>query len=215
MNGVKLARNWSKARVLECLANKETSEIIRFLGERYDERFFSPINCLRKAPGNTNGYGFAIMALCCLLVETIQCYREGLPCSNGTELNELADLPLNSTAPSDYKLVKPLQASSKSAFIGFFSNSTHQKCFPKVDGKEFYLKIRCGLLHQAQTNGTWLLMKTGTFWDSSKKMINRDEFAQRLQECFSGYLKELNEHAWDENIWKSARKKIWWLAQLS
>jgi hypothetical protein len=84
-----------------------------------------------------------------------------------------------------------------------------------LDGKQFYKKIRCGLLHQAQTKGTWRLLREGKFWDDSAKSINRDEFAQRLEECFGDYLKRLREGNWDEGIWKNARRKIWWLAQLS
>lgn len=76
---VKLARNWSKSRVLDCLEKAQKAELVRFMNERYSERFFDPIRCLRSASGNSQGYGFAIMALCCLLIETLECYRQGLP----------------------------------------------------------------------------------------------------------------------------------------
>jgi len=217
MDNVRLARNWSKGRVLECLTRDQRYELIRFLRERYSERFFRPIRCLREAPGNEQGYGFAITALCCLLVETIQCYREGVPTSSDGELGYLEKLPLNSNAPADYKLVRPwpFAGGSTGAFKSFFSNSQHREYFPDVDGKEFYEKIRCGLLHQAQTKGTWRLVRTGKFWDASEKSINRDEFAVRLEECFDGYLEELNQRNWNEHIWKLARRRIWWVAQLS
>jgi hypothetical protein len=217
MHDVRLARNWGRTRVLECLARQEKFELIRFLEERYSERFFSPILCLGEAPGNEQGFGFAMMALCCLLAETIECYRQGLPSSSKSDLDYMEKLPLNSKAPADYKLNRPwpFKHGSESAFVCFFREAEHQKYFPNVDGKTFYEKIRCGLLHQAQTKDTWRLVRTGKFWDASEKSINRAEFACRLRECFSGYLEELKGCDWNDDVWKKAQKKAWWLPKTS
>jgi hypothetical protein len=209
---VKLARNWSKSRVLDCLSSKQKAELVRFINERYSERFFDPIRCLGSAVGNNQGYGFAIMALCCLLIETLQCYRRGLPSSHNGELKCLSKLPSNK---GEYSLADPLKETSQNVFIEFFQHEDHQKYFTNIDGKVFYREIRCGLLHQAQTKGGWRLLRTGKFWDTDQMSINRDEFSQRLRECFDGYLKLLQESEWDEEIWKSARKKLWWLAETS
>ena len=217
MCDVLLARNWSKRRVLECLESERKFELVRFLEERYSERFFKPIRCLREAAGNEQGYGFAIMALCCLLIETIQCYRQGLPSLSKEDLDFMEGSDLNSNAPQDYKLVPPwpFKKGSEDAFVNFFSELKHQQYLPGVEGVEFYKKVRCGLLHQAQTKGTWRLSRTGKFWNPSEKSINRDEFAQRLEECFGDYLKQLKEVNWNDPSWMSAGKKIWWLAKTS
>lgn len=212
---VNLARNWRKDRVLASLDKKQTFELVRFLNERYTERFFRPIECLRRTPGNEQGYGFAIMALCCLLVETIECYREGFPDSDHCQLTHLSTLCENSVAPTDYKLNTPFEITSEKAFIRFFNNDRHKEYLPDVDGKIFYRKIRCGLLHQAQTKGTWRLVRTGKYWDADKLTINRDEFAERLRACFDSYLNELKASDSSSNIWMLAQRKIWWLAQLS
>jgi hypothetical protein len=155
------------------------------------------------------------MALCCLLVETLQCYRKGLPSSHRGELSFLEKSPDNTTAPTDYKLAGPFKEGSESVFVEFFKNTEHQKYLPGIDGEVFYREIRCGLLHQAQTKGEWRLLRTGKFWDAALMSINRDDFSQRLRECFDGYLKQLQENDWDHEIWKPARKKIWWLAETS
>jgi hypothetical protein len=209
-----LARNWTKGTVFGCLAKKEKFELIRFLHDRYHERFFSPIRSLRRTSGNEQGYGFAIMALCCLLIETIQCYREGFPSSSYSDLNYMQGLPLNNEDVA-YKLVEPWPANeSEGMFKRFFKDNRY---FPSVDGEVFYKKIRCGLLHQAQTKGPWRIVRSGKYWDDSqeKKSINRDEFTDRLQEYFEDYLSRLRNGEWDEPIWKVARRKIWWLVQLS
>jgi hypothetical protein len=216
MNEVRLARNWTWSRVRECLDKRQKFELIRFLKERYTERFFNPIRCLREASGNEQGYGFAIMALCCLLIETVECYEEGLPSSAGKELNDLTGSVKNKEAPDQYKLPKPFPIRrGGDAFHSFFDKMEHRPYFPGIDATEFYANIRCGLLHQAQTKGTWRLARTGIFWDASKKNINRDEFAQRMEECFNGLLERLDKSEWDADIWKKVRRRIWWLAQLS
>ncbi len=215
MSDVKLAWNWTKIRVQDCLDKGQKHELIHFLEDRYEERFFDPIRCLRRAPGNEHGYGFAVMSLCCLLVETMECYRKGLPSSHSEELQELASRPENSSVPQDYKLQGPFKVKSRDAFVDFFNETQHQRFFPNVQGLDFYKKIRCGLLHQAQTKDGWRIVRTGKFWDESQLTVNRDEFADRLEECWHSYLQELAVANWTSDIWKSARKKIWWLSQVS
>lgn len=215
---VRLAFNWPKTRVQECLDKSLRHEIVRFLDERHTERFFAPIRCLRQAQAGSSGYGFAIMALCSLLIETIECYRRGLPSSMESDLGPLKTTPAYASAPAEYKLHTLTFPGSRKIFMNFFSRDQHQIFFPGVDGKDFYEKIRCGLLHQAQTKDAWRIVRTGRFWESDPvKQINRDEFSERLEGCFKAYLRELeNEPNWDSvNLWIPARRKIWWLVQIS
>jgi hypothetical protein len=211
-----LARNWTKTRVLECLEKKQRFEIARFLDDRYRERFFDPIRCLKNAQANEVGYGFAIMSLCCLLIETIESYRLGLPSTSERDMKALAKLPVNK-ASGEYSLQGPYRDCSAEAFEKFFECGNHRKYFPDVSGKIFYQNIRCGLLHQAQTKGGWLLARTGEYWDEGPPgSINRDEFTDRLEACFREYLRDLAaEQDWDSDIWKAVRKKVFWLAHSS
>lgn len=70
---------WPLSKVDACLNNRDKDALMKFIGQRYAERFVSAITTLRATPGSTSGYGFAIMALCSLLVESLQSYRYGLP----------------------------------------------------------------------------------------------------------------------------------------
>jgi hypothetical protein len=217
---VKLARSWTRARVCECLNKEQKFELISFLRDRYEERFFGPIRCLRDAVGNGGGYGFAIMALCCLLIETIQCYEAGVPASMDCYINRDDKNRINAEAPAEgngYQLPSPwpFNSGSEGAFVNFFMTQEHTRFFPSVGGRDFYFKIRCALLHQAQTENGWRIVRSGSFWDEPEKTINRDEFAERLEECFEDYLSRLEKSEWDEPIWQMARRKIWWLTKLS
>jgi hypothetical protein len=212
---IRLALNWDANRVLECLDGGKTLELVRFLRERHEERFFRPIRFLTDADGTEEGYGFAIMALCCLLIETIQCYRLGLPTSNTNELKELQEIQDVAT-PDRYKLDACVTPGSRGVFQRFFEEPSHWRFFPGLGGCEFYKSIRCGLLHQGQTKSGWLVRRQGKFWDDIARTLNRNEFAQRLHECFDSYIGELSSHCdWDGEQWKYASRKIWWLVKTS
>jgi hypothetical protein len=194
-------------------------QLTYFLSERYEERFFSPIRCL--IGSEIPGYGFAIMSLCCLLIETIQCYRLGWPASSPSELKKLADLDseIVSIIPPMYKLAGPFPGTkfgSKIAFKKFFETPEHLLHFREFAGmgEEFYDAVRCGLLHQAQTKRGWRVRMTGDCYRefSWGKGINRNEFAQSLYTCFRDFLRQLEGADWDQSLWQPVLKKLWWLA---
>jgi putative N-acetylmannosamine-6-phosphate epimerase len=78
-NEPKLARDWTISRVQLCLDSADKESLVTFIEQRYRERFFQPIGRLMESPDHLQCYGFAIMALCSLLIESLQCYRYGLP----------------------------------------------------------------------------------------------------------------------------------------
>jgi hypothetical protein len=209
----KLAWNWPTSRVRACLAAGQQHELVRFLRERYDERFFNPIRQLRLAPSSEHGFGFATMALCSLLIETMECYRQGLPTSDGSDLKDLRE---GCNIPPDLEKQLPqCLPGSRKVFISFFERPEHQKFFPDVDGEVFYKKIRCGLLHQAQTKGGWRITRSGKFWDADAHTIDRDEFAARVAECFDALINELKATDFDKGVWPNVRTKLQWLTETS
>ena len=207
-----LARNWTKTDVLASLKAQETIRLTCFLRERYSERFFEPMRLLRSASGNEHGFGFTLMAVCCLLVETIQCYREGLPSSHERELKKLKDYQ---GIPTEYQVTDDdLKIKGEEIFRRFFSDN--QRYFPCVNGITFYHNIRNGLLHQAQTKSGWTInIKRSKLWDEERQSINRDLFSCQLENCLSEYLSDLSTRAFEQREWKKAAKKIWWLYELS
>lgn len=224
-DGSFLALNWQCGKVLRYLraGQGQKLQFVWFLRERHYERFLEPIRCLIQAEASESGFGFSIMSLCCLLIETIECYRLGWPSSSARELRQLEASPHNLTVPSvEFKLTGPFDSqkfSSERTFINFFDESQHRLHFPDLSGKgqEFYKSIRCGLLHQAQTKDGWRIRTSGRCYDDSpdQKSINRYEFAQSLQNCFNSFLNELENGEWDDSLWRGVRKKIWWLAVTS
>jgi hypothetical protein len=207
---IRLAANWRISRLRECLKKRDRAGLALFIRERHTERFFQPIAQLGATEGNVPGYGFAMMALCSLLVETLQSYREGLPTTHSGELGTLKNA---TRVPKEYVIPLTLQVSGRGAFERFFQHFGVQ--FAPLDGVEFYSNVRNGLLHQAQTKKGWKIgANKGALF--SHKTIDRDIFVDRLKQAFDIYLAELgNDNAWNGPLWLNARRKIWWLIRLS
>jgi len=156
------------------------------------------------------------MALCCLLVETMASYKLGLPSTNKRKLKKIQEACKNRLkVPDGYNI--PDEAnwpeSGRTIFETFFASNTD--LFGSTDGAKFYNAIRNGLLHQGQTKDGWRIKRVGRLWDEKDKILNRDLFAQKLEEYFNAYLASLKSDEWDKENWSMARRKIWWLATLS
>lgn len=208
-----LSTDWTVTDVRRCLGKKDGEGLIEFLRQRHQERFFKPIQLLGKAKMNWQGHGFAMMSLCSLLIETIQSYRDGLPSTNLGELHRLTKkikkLPVEYTLPAGLTFK---DVNSGKAFNKFFRR--FRKEFDGLTGKKFYNNIRNGLLHQAQTKRGWTIRMDGANLHEAK-VINRDIFADRLEQAFESYLAELRSASPDSVLWKNARRKVWWLIRLS
>jgi hypothetical protein len=208
---LRLATNWPVTRVRTSLRRKDRNGLIQFLRERHEERFFRPIRHLKSASGNIQGYGFAMMALCALLVETIQSYSDGLPTTFSPELARFRNMP---RVPPKYRIPPNLHVNGKKVFERFFR--AHRQRFPGLRGGQFYKHIRNGILHQGQTKSKWTLSKWGHgVCDARGKVIYRDEFAEQLESAFGEYLAELRDRPWNHRQWTNAARKIWWLVRSS
>jgi hypothetical protein len=201
--------------VAKWLESEDTAKLCVFLRNRHEARFFSPIRCLRNAPNTTDGYGFSMMALCCLLVETIECYREGMPTTSEKEWRDLVNVQDDELVPANYRLEQKIPKNGSQVFTKFFAD--FRAIFHNVDGADFYRNIRNGLLHQAQTKDGWTIDTLGSviYEPAPKKHINRNLFADALSEAFGRYIKDLAGKHWKDPEWRSVAKKVWWLIRIS
>lgn len=203
-----LAAGWRISRVRASLRTKDRAGLVEFIRQRHRERFFDPIQQLRSAERNQQGYGFAMMALCSLLIETIQSYRDGLPTTDRRELDRLRGLKV----PAPYAIPAGLRVNGTKAFRRFFSRFRNK--FDAMSGLKFYKNVRCGLLHQAQTKRGWTIAVNKRSLHEHHS-IDRNRFASNLEQAFESYLAELGNRRWDTAAWRNARRKIWWLIRLS
>lgn len=152
------------------------------------------------------------MALCSLLIESLQSYRYGLPTTNKGEFRRLADF----SPPLEYAVCEHEQKSGVNVFVDFFSYHPHQALFPAVDGEVFYSAIRNGLLHQAQTKRGWRIRtRQAVLWNINERIVDRDKFADGLASAFDLYAEDLAAGQNDDPLWFLARRKLWWLLKFS
>lgn len=123
--------------------------------------------------------GFSVMAIACLLIETLQQFYEGKPRTPTRE--------------------------SKTYFKRFLTETSFGKYFDKDKAVMFYCKIRCGILHQAEIKGSskiWIRVGSPLIEYSKDRqglVINRREFHQQLVKEFEEYVKRLRDENHSKN----------------
>src|SRR5688572_11831414 len=90
--------------------------------------------------------GFLKMAVSCLMIETLESFRQGRKDTKAKGVGQ--------------KMFKDFFEIEKKLFPGFVSISV-----------EFYYDIRCGILHQAETNNAWRILRMGPVLNTSEKTI--------------------------------------------
>ncbi len=134
---------------------------INIFQDRMHGRFMQQINLLRK---DLTTNGFAIMALECLLIESLGQFVSG------------KDNNRNCSATEYQEFLKD------------------QLGFTAEDAKNFYHCIRCGILHQAQTNNQSALIPYGydvTFYEGGLFFVGVDRFCEMMDQYFNDYCDRL------------------------
>lgn len=137
--------------------------------------------------------GFAVMALDCLLIETLQQFREGKKQTPDRE--------------------------AKTYFVRFLTETSFSAFFTSSPmAKMFYKHIRCGILHQAEAKESSLIrIRPGDplvkcTEDSNGLIINRKLFHQHLVKVFEEYVSSLRD-ASNEELRSNFKKKMDYICQ--
>ena len=109
-------------------ANADWQTAFDYLDKRLTERYIEPVEVLRNSESDKSAsdkkFGFTVLAIDCLLIETIQSFYEGVTNSHGQ---------------------------SQRLFKNFLTQRDNFKAFfpTKNAAGDFYINFRCGILHQA------------------------------------------------------------------
>lgn len=125
--------------------------------------------------------GFIMMASACLMIEALESFRRGWKKSPKSEL----------------------------AFCSFFDRVSRFSSF-KGHSQEFYINIRCGIMHQGETTGGWHVRrdKDAPLFNSETLTIQATKFLCAMKMVLVDYREQLKEAAWDSYEWKNLRKKM-------
>jgi hypothetical protein len=146
--------------------NNDRQRIARFVRDRFNERYFCPI----EAAPRQHKHGFASLAVCCLVIETLESFYQGLGDTN---------------------------RKSARMFRNFFARNTPLRVFGDDDW--FYNDIRCGILHLGETRNGWRVMRSGPLLDKVGKTINATKFLHELRKVVDSYASQLvnDDNHWE------------------
>ena len=127
--------------------------------------------------------GFLKMAVSCLMIETMESFRQGKKDTKGKGVGQRM-------------------------FLDFFT--IEEKLFPgfKEIASDFYTSIRCGILHQAETTNGWRILRKDAILDKANKTINSSKFVKSLEKALENYIESLKNNDFKSTIWKHALFKI-------
>ena len=148
---------------------KDWQKAIVIFEDRIRGRFLKFIDLIKDCKFS----GFAVLALDCLLIETLQQFREGEE--------------------------KTPEGKSKDYFVRFLTETSFGEFLTQDTAKKFYYQIRCGILHQAEVKENSLvrirqnepLVKSTE--DDKGVVVNRKLFHEQLVKVFEEYLSYLRD----------------------
>jgi hypothetical protein len=154
--------------------SSDWAEAVSILEARLHDRYIQPVDFLiaseENKPLSERRYGFTVLAIDCLLVETLGAFIEGLEDTEGE---------------------------SKRIFRTFLrTRKQFAADFPTDDiANKFYKQFRCGILHQAESGGDSKVWSLGPLLrvDGDVITVNRNKFHECLKEEFQTYLAELRD----------------------
>lgn len=159
--------DWQKAH-----AGKDWDGMVEIFKDRIEGRFLKPIRLIAEHGDIGEFSGFSILALDCLVIETLNQFYSGLDETEGRH---------------------------GKAFWNFFRNSEFFKNhFSRKKAFTFYSHYRCGILHQAQTKKKSVVridqeaMIKSVEGDISEGLIvDRSKFHDAVENEISTYMKRL------------------------
>jgi len=164
--------DWKNLNLSIKSSPNDWTKAIEVLKDRITKRYIEPVNLLISHEKDNmcteRKFGFTIVAIVCLLIETLQAFKTG-----------------------DKETIH-----MEEAFVKFLTESKFLKeYFSEELSKRFYKEYRNGILHQAQTKNGALIWSIGqkTIWiDTDNIMIiNRTKLFSLLKQDFEYYLKQL------------------------
>lgn len=172
-----IAHNFSATDWLALKLNQDLEsdwiKAIDVFKDRLTERYIEPVDILIKTenhlPEKDRKFGFTVLAIDLLLMETIQSFKEGI---------------INSTGKS------------KQIFTNFLKFSPYfNKYFSDDKSREnFYIDFRCGILHQAEIQSSALLWSLGEVYEKSEdlEIYNRNAIHENIKNDLNDYIQCLH-----------------------
>jgi hypothetical protein len=176
-NDMLISPNYRVSHWKNAFESNDWEKMVDIFKDRIEGRFLKPIRLIANDCAIGEFSGFSILALDCLIIETLNQFYLGIP---KTPMRRIED-----------------------AFVNFFKNSEiFNKNFSDDDiSRIFYDHFRCGILHQAQTKGKSVVRIDRSVMiqlvdesDISKGLIiNRRLFHDAVEKEITNYIEKLEK----------------------
>jgi len=177
-------------KALDFSTEEGWQKAIDIFEDRIRGRFLKPISCIERYIYA----GFVVLAIDCLLIETLQQFHEGVHTTPGGQYETF--------------------------FVRFLTETSFGNYFDKEMAEMFYQQIRCGILHQAEvkSNSNVSIRKEiplVKYTDDRKGLVmNRKLFHQQLVREFEAYIARLRDLS-NQELRARFKKKMNYVCRLS
>jgi hypothetical protein len=163
---------------LSSQSDDSKENMLKFIHHRFNNRYVKHLKQIDS--------GFLKMAVSCLMIETIESFRQGKKDTKGKSA----------------KMFEDFFRTEKAIFPGF--EEIHS---------DFYTSIRCGILHQAETRNGWRILRREVLLDKKKKTINATKFVVAVEKSLEQYINNLKSSDLSSSIWKNALLKLKYISE--
>jgi hypothetical protein len=182
--GQKTPADWRRCRTaLEAGADATawTKAFNEYFIARLNNRYRDPVKVIQEY-GAYKGEGFAILTIQCSLIEYLESTIQGTKYRYARRGQELGQWEYSGSREIYVKFL-----SARPPFNSYFDETL---------AIDFYVNVRCGLLHEARTKGGWVVhacdrKDPNTIVDRAQKTVYRDGFQNGLNSFVDWYYKEL------------------------
>lgn len=178
LSSKKTIGDWKDIRGTLAAANADIwKDVLRdFYYDRLKTRYLDPINAVKKMR-RFKGEGFAIVAIQCSLIEFLE------SCLLGKNYKHRNPAP-----PHEYN-------DSRGVFTSFLTkHRPFKRRFDDALANDFYGSVRCGVLHEARTKGTWIIKaksKLSLIVNPKRPILYRDDFQEAIIEFIENYRRDV------------------------
>lgn len=165
---------WNKLNLSDPLS-LDWNRAIEIFSKRIQERYIEPADKLvdleKHLPAKEKKYGFVVLAIDCMLIETLQSFYEGKPDTKGQSPRMFVNF-----------------LTQREAFCSYFPED-------EVLAHRFYDEYRCGILHQSETKfgaRVWAVGELLMEFEGDL-IINRVAFHDAMKKEFETYLEILKD----------------------
>lgn len=174
MESTKLTSTVTVKQYRKFKSDQNRDAIANLIFDRFFERYLEPFK------NNQSKHGFSMMAIGCLMTESLYCFKKGR---------------------------KTAGEAGGIAFENFFSESTALKDF-HGHGEDFYKNVRCGILHQGETYDGWKILRTGDLFQETAKVVNATKYLNAMELDLKAFTANLKNTPFSSKPWKGVIKKL-------